>query len=511
MRKIYRHVISAPLCIVGALLLCFGSCQSSDNAKVDEGASVINYPFTAQLGDISSRVEMTDLYTTGAFSCSWGRDKLKIYHKYVLNGAVQNMIPLEFMTFSSNVTSAKFNYLDNLAYCYNLDSRLYAFSSNTTGGYSSSVTDDGVSTLTATALAAQTGALDSCAQHDALYGSTTINSTGEPKPFTMNHLFGVLNFHLTSSSFSSNYPVTVTINSSAANMLPGNDGTATLAADGTKLTRTGSWSNSWSGTITPTTDGSVDVYLMTWPFSSASGTLSISCSDATSYSYTQRTVTLNDFSVAAAQLKSIPLEITSTPGAFNDTYSKLYSWDAVDFKPTVIGVDPGNVNSTTVSDRYNEHSSLAIYACKDCPNFNEISWYLSVNCYWDSGSVFGGNTTNYVMADGSYTKAGMWFKKKSLISFSSITSSGNISRVPIALTPELASNLNLHNDYFFLPAAGCVSLNPFSFTKKGVGGFYWSSTAGRHTFYSYTLCFDVKNVSLLYSERPYSDCIWEAQ
>ena len=399
MRKIYRHAISAPFCIVGALFLCLGSCQSSDNVKVDEGDSVINFSPIAQLGDISSRVNMTDLYTTGAFNCSWDRDKLKIYHKYVLNGAVQNMIPLEFTTFSSNVTSAKFNYLDNLAYCYNLDSRLYAFSSNTTGGYSASVTDDGVSTLTATALAAQAGNLDSCAHHDALYGSTTVNSTGVPEPLTMNHLFGVLNFHLTSNSFSCNHPVTVTITSSEANMLPGNNGTATLAVDGTTLTRTGSWSNSWSGTVTPTVDGVVDVYLMTWPFSSASGTLSISCSDATTYAYTQRTVTLNDFSVASAQLKSIPLEITSNPGAFNDTYSKLYSWDATDSKPTVIGVNPENANEITVSDKSNDYSSRALYACKNCPNAYEISWYLSVNCYWDSGTVFGGNSTNYLMSE----------------------------------------------------------------------------------------------------------------
>ena len=84
------------------------------------------------------------------------------------------------------------------------------------------------------------------------------------------------------------------------------------------------------------------------------------------------------------------------------------------------------------------------------------------------------------MADGSYTKAGMWFKKKSLISFSSTIYSGNNTRKPIILTPELASNLNLSNDYFFLPAVGRVSINPFSFIQKGVEGFYWSSTPGIH-------------------------------
>ena len=72
----------------------------------------------------------------------------------------------------------------------------------------------------------------------------------------------MLNLHLTSSSFSTSYPVTVTLTSSVANILPGNTGNATLKADGSLDVLTGSWGTSWSATITPTTAGVVDVYFM---------------------------------------------------------------------------------------------------------------------------------------------------------------------------------------------------------------------------------------------------------
>lgn len=512
MKRFYQYLIAAPLYVAVALLLCFGSCQSSDNAKVDEGASVVSLPIMVRLADISSRVGMTDPYTTGAFSCFWDRDKLKIYQKYVLDGVVQNMMPLELLNFSSSGTSGRFFYMDSLAYHYNMDSRLYAFSSNTKGGYTASVAEDGSSALKATTLVSQDGSLEDCGLHDALYGSTTIDSTtGLPEALTMNHLFGVLNFHITSNSFSSNYPVTVKITSSAANILPGNDGTATLAANGTSLTSMGSWSNSWTGTITPAANGLLDVYLMTWPFSTANSTLTISCSDGTSYVYTSNSVTLNNFSLAAGQFKTIPLEITSTPGTFNDTYSALYCWDATDSKAIVLNINPWNSNTTTVSSSSTDYSSRALYACKNCPNVNEISWYLSVNCYWDSGNILGGNTTNYIMANGNYTKAGIWFKKKSLISFSSTTFSGNNSRSPIILTSELASSLNLNSDYFFLPAAGCASESNYTFIGGGKGGYYWSSTPGTSINNSYTMCFDIDNVTVLPTDRPYGHCLWQAQ
>ncbi len=369
MKQIYRHSIAASLFFMSTLLLCLISCQSSDNTKTVEGAMVASLPLKAQIGDISSRVGMTDIYG-GVFNCYWNLDKLNIYHKYVLSGAVQSMDPLEFSTTTTSGLTATFSYTGG-TYRYNPGSRLYAFSSNTSGGYAANVTDAGVSTLTANALASQVGTLADCATYDALYGSANVNyDTGLPESLTMHHLFGMLNLHLTNSNFSTSSPVTVTLTSSASNILPGNNGNASLAAGGSILTSTGSWGTNWSAPITPTTTGVVDVYLMTWPFSGISGNLTVSCSDGTDNTYIARTVTLNGFSLAAAQLKSKPLVIN------NINYTKVYAWDATDYQPVTLGTAPTNANTTPYASSSTDYSSRALYACKNCPNAYEISWYL---------------------------------------------------------------------------------------------------------------------------------------
>ncbi len=332
----------------------------------------------------------------------------------------------------------------------------------------------------------------------------------------MHHLFGMLNLHLTSSSFSTSYPVTVTLTSSASNILPGNGGTAILSADGSTLTPSGSgrWSTSWSATVTPTTNGVVDVYLMTWPFSSISGsTLTVSCSDGSYNAYVTRAVTLSGFSLAAAQLKSEPLPITNIPP--NTTYSKVYAWDAKDFNPVTLGTAPTNANTTTVATSSTDYSKRAIYACKNCPSGYAITWYLKAGCYWDSGNVNGGNITNYKMANGSYTKAGMWFKKKSgITNFSSTASSGTTTCTPTLLSTKTAAQiaaLNLSTDYFFLPAAGYTYSNG-SFSEGGTKGDYWSSAPSLDTQGAYCLSFNNGSATLTNGfVRKNGFCLWLLQ
>ena len=510
-RKIYRNVISAPLFVAGALLLCFGSCQSSDNTK--EGALVTSLPLTAQLESVLSRVGMDDT-SGGTFSCYWNQDRLSVYHKYVLNGTAQSIMPLEFATSSTSGTSGTFSYTGSGEYRYNPGSRIYAFSSYTNGGYTASVADDGTTTLTVPRLASQPGTLSTCATFDALYGSAVVNNdTGSPEPLTMHHLFGVLNLHLTSSSFSTSYPVTVTLTSSIASVLPGNSGTATLGADGTLGKQTGSWSPSWSATITPTTSGAVDVYLMTWPFSAINSTLTVSCSDHTGNIYTDGILTLNNFSLAAAQLKSQSLAINGT--LFTYDSSKLFAWDATDYQPVTVNTVPTNANCFNYTD--NEWSNNASYACKNCPCANEMSWYFSVPCYWDNGSVSGGNTTAYKLADGSTTTAGMWFRKKSGISgFSSIIysgkNSGTVTQLSTMSTSDIAA-LNLSSDYFFLPAAGSTNYSTGAFNYGGSNGFYWLSTPDTGTTNGYHLIFSSTSANFGpgNGNRAYGNSLWAVQ
>ncbi len=514
MKQFYRPLFAAPLYAVALLLLCFGSCQSSDNAKADEGALVASLPLTAQIGETSS---MTDVYG-GAFTCYWNSDQLNIYHKYVLNGTVQSMGALAFGTTATNTATATFSYTGGTAHRYNPGARLYAFSSNAGGTYTPTVLDDGTSTLTATALASQNGTLSDCAKYDALYGSASVDySTGLPGTLTMHHLFGMMNLHLTSSSFSTSYPVTVTLTtSSGTKLLPDNSGNATLKADGSLNVLTGSWGTSWSATITPTTNGVVDVYFMTWPFTSSTGTLTVSCLDASGYVYTACQVSLSSFGLAAAQLKSNSLAITSTLAA-NDTYSKLYAWDATDSQPVTINTVPTNANTTTVASGDADYSGRALSACKNCPNAYEITWYLAAGCYWDDGNqgANGGNTTSYTMANGITTKAGMWFKKKSGIAgYSTTVSSGVEDVTPMLLSAKSAADisaLNLNTNYFFLPAAGFTIDDTAVFHFGGTEGYYWSSSPYPFTTMAYRLNFYSGGAHLSSYFRPTGSSLWQGQ
>ena len=154
----------------------------------------------------------------------------------------------------------------------------------------------------------------------------------------------------------------------------------------------------------------------------------------------------------------------------------------------------------------------------NCPNYNEISWYLKFGCYWDDGNqgANGGNTTSYTMANGISTKAGMWFKKKSVIgsSFSSTAPSGVTSFTPTQLSTMTASDisaLHLRTDYFFLPAAGYTNLSTGGFANGGTLGSYWSSTPDSNTSYAYHLDFSSSGASLDSNLRAYGFCLWQAQ
>ena len=510
MKQNDRHLFAAPLYVALVLVLCFGSCQSSDNAGAGEGAAVASLPLTAQINDASSRVSMSDTYG-GTFSCSWNSDQLSIYHPYMLSGAAQSIAPLTFGTTTTSGTTATFSYSGGIGYRYNPGARLYAFSVNSGGGYTPTVIADGTSTLTANTLASQNGTLTDCAKYDALYGSASVNySTGLPGSLAMHHLFGMLNLHLTNSGFSTDHPVTVTLNSSALNIIPGNGGNATLKADGSLNKLTGSWGNNWYTTITPTTNGVVDVYLMTWPFNTINGTLSISCSDASSHSYIARGITLSGFSLAAAQVKSQPLAISSAPAITSDTYSKLYTWDATNSQPVTVNTAPTNANTTNPNPDLNS-MGYALYACKSCPSLSVISWYLYWNCYWDNGNVPGGNTTSYTCADGSKTKAGMWFFKKSALKgFSSTVFSETKTCDSSLLTADVAAGLNLTTDFFFLPAVGYTDSNG-SFSGAGTTGYYWSSTPDSNSTVACDLYFDSSGASFSGMDRSSGCCLWTVQ
>ena len=136
----------------------------------------------------------------------------------------------------------------------------------------------------------------------------------------------------------------------------------------------------------------------------------------------------------------------------------------------------------------------AAYSCKDCPNVNELCWYvMRGDPHWEAPK-------NRVMAYNGHLKAfsnmsGLWLKKKAAIlrdnpdvseqRFSSAYPDANgtdkdwrtEAHYTIPFTQAVASYTAITNkdDYFFLPALGFYSLGWLR--QCGTYGYYWSSTA----------------------------------
>ena len=136
----------------------------------------------------------------------------------------------------------------------------------------------------------------------------------------------------------------------------------------------------------------------------------------------------------------------------------------------------------------------AAYSCKDCPNVNELCWYVKRgDPHWEAPK-------NRVMAYNGHLKAfsnmgGIWLKKKAAIlrdnpdvseqRFSSAYPDDNgtdkdwrtEAHATIPFTQAVASNSAITNkdDYFFLPTFGYYADGRLR--ECGTWGYYWSSTA----------------------------------
>lgn len=129
-------------------------------------------------------------------------------------------------------------------------------------------------------------------------------------------------------------------------------------------------------------------------------------------------------------------------------------------------------------------------SCKNCPNTNEIAWYVTHgDPRWDADGIFAfGNHLH---------KGGMWILKKDQISgFSSTVAPDGINRSISAggsqsdsysysgygntprATPGTAPNITERDKYFFLPAAGnysCFYGGTATLNEIGQSGSYWGA------------------------------------
>ncbi len=518
------------ICISFLSVFAFTLCACQSDKQVSGAACVKDVALKANLSGAVSRTTMTDAYG-GAFAQTWNNDVLSIYHTYQSNGTAQGLMPLSFTTTATGTSSAVFNYTDISDYTYNPGQPLYAFNKLTgTGQCTPSVTGIAATplSLSLTGWASQDGTLtgtQNAALYDAMAGYTTADATtGVPASLTMNHLGGMVCFHLTCDGFT----VGQTINgihfsdgSASPCCFPGS-ATVSVASDGVVTTTpvfTGSWSPNgsfipYSYTENGVSSKCIDVYLSTFP-SSIVGPLIVKFSlGSTLYASSVTSA----YTLASSKMKVIPV-LLSKGSIFYDS-SKLFAWDAIDYQPVTIntGKAPTNANAIPIASSSTDYSSRAFYACKNCPNYNAISWYLSVPYYWDGGDQDsrGGNATIYTLA-GSTTKAGMWFKKQSKITGFSSTSAftGTMISKSVALSgmdPSAISALKLQTDYFFLPAAGLTNDSTGAFYNGGTTGSYWSSTPTFVASSAYCLYFDSSGADLsIGASRRLGFCLWQAQ
>ena len=195
-----------------------------------------------------------------------------------------------------------------------------------------------------------------------------------------------------------------------------------------------------------------------------------------------------------------------------DQYWKGHEWNHGGSQPTLSYGLPG---ATTSSDYAQSSSDPRYYntsypgdgisnpathtSCKDLPNVNEMTWYVSMGePRWDDNELW---TTM-----GHLYKGGMWLKKKAYISgFNANTAADgtdwrtNPTDGGWTISHTLPSAADAGN-YFYLPALGFYiygQLNRVGF------GFYWSSSAtpGYSNNLAYSLYFSRYGINVNYSSR----------
>lgn len=175
--------------------------------------------------------------------------------------------------------------------------------------------------------------------------------------------------------------------------------------------------------------------------------------------------------------------------------AKQYAWHGNEsIQPTTNGASAnigftfqyGTQSTDPRAPREDTHSSPAENSCKDCPNANEILWYVQRgDPHWDDNEIFA--FANHLH------KGGMWLLKKDQISgFSSTVAPDGKNR---SYHTDGTWNDYLHNGesqittpstvslaiadrekYFFLPAAGTYSANfggIATLQNLGEGAVWW--------------------------------------
>lgn len=225
---------------------------------------------------------------------------------------------------------------------------------------------------------------------------------------------------------------------------------------------------------------------------------------------------------------------------------QYYGWDAQRYFPangTFTDYADYSKAKRTDTPSNPEASALADASCKNCPTYNQISWYLYAGTYWDDGRWYcpngflsytkeGGSSNNILVHTG-----GRWFKKLSEIAGYADASLGNQGKNPaynsdhsvfISATTlqtgkpgvvKLTSDDKEHQspcDWFFLPAAGGWNEEDLH-QNLNSSCKYWSCVPYKFlgnpdgAVYAYSLLFSNIKAIIDCNWRGYGACLWIAQ
>ena len=214
---------------------------------------------------------------------------------------------------------------------------------------------------------------------------------------------------------------------------------------------------------------------------------------------------------------------------------KYYMWDAkYDYRYNHLKADgtfDGDYPKNNTDPRwYNDGSgvSVATRSCKDCPNVNEIWWYIQKgDPHWDSQ---GGA---YIENGHLKSIAGMWFRKKSAIvaylkaneGYPSSFSESDLKegyKTSATATPVDNRPLNSStfatptqgrpantSDYFFLPALGAHLMVGW-FVGNNTG-YYWSSSKNLLTGGAFRMVLWSNNAGLSTGDLSHGYSVYAAE
>ena len=186
---------------------------------------------------------------------------------------------------------------------------------------------------------------------------------------------------------------------------------------------------------------------------------------------------------------------------FPDTYfmwdAQQWYWWGQDSYPTVVNTANSTYPRSQVQDPQRWYNTITSgnpsRSCKDMPTYNELTWYLKGDVYFDTQTEWS--------LSGIKQRGGIWLQKRAAISgFSNSSSSGITSKTPTVGKPSNTSN------YFFLPALGLYIDGQLY--HVGTAGYYWSFTRDNdYPDYSWHLYIH-KNKVQINSISQYSDLVY---